>query len=83
MIEIDEDIDLRDLEERWTDTRVDFQLATVVAVFAEILRENPHAGLGYEALPDLLEETERLADDLDDRDVDDLVELIERATELV
>ncbi|MFW2333002.1 YfbK domain-containing protein [Ilumatobacter sp.] len=83
VIEIDEDIDLRDVEERWTDTRVDFQLATVVAVFAEILRENPHAGLGYEALPDLLEETERLADDLDDRDVDDLVELIERATELV
>ena len=83
VIEIDEDIDLRDVDERWSDTRPDFQLATVVAVFAEILRENPHAGLGYEALPDLSEETERIAEELDDRRVDDLVVLIERADDLV
>ncbi len=83
VIEIDEDIDLSDIDQRWTDTQVDFQLATVVAVFAEILRENPHAGLGYDALPDLLVESERLADELNDRDVDDLVALIERATDLV
>ena len=83
VIEIDEDIDLSDIDQRWADTQVDFQLATVVAVFAEILRENPHAGLGYDALPDLLVESERLADELNDRDVDDLVALIERATDLV
>ena len=81
--EIDEDIDLRDIEARWTDTPADLRLAVVVAVFAEILRENPHAGLGWEALPDLLDETERLADDLDDPRVDDLVDLIDRTGDLV
>ena len=83
VIEIDEDIDLRDIEEEWRETPLDFQLATVAAVFAEILRENPHAGLGYDALPDLLEETERLADDMHDRRVDGLVHLIEQADHLV
>ncbi len=82
VIEIDEDIDLRDVEADWRDTTDDFQLATVVAVFSEILRENPHVGFGFEALDDLLEETERLADDMNDRDVDDLVDLIERAIDV-
>ena len=80
VIEIDEDIDLRDIEERWGDTELDFQLATIVAVFAEIMRDNPYAdGLDID---DLVDEVDRLADDLDDRDVDDLAELIERAAEL-
>jgi Ca-activated chloride channel family protein len=82
VIEIDEDIDLRDIEPDWTDTEADFRLATVVAVFAEILRENPHAGLGFDVLDDLLEETERIADETNDRDVDDLVDMIERAADL-
>ncbi len=82
VVEIDEDIDLRDIEPVWADTADDFQLATVVAVFSEILRENPHAGIGFEAMNDLLKEAERLADDMNDRDVDDLVDLIERAADL-
>ncbi len=82
VIEIDEDIDLRDVEPVWRDTADDFQLAILVVVFAEILRENPHTGFGFEALDDLLEETERLADDMKDRDVDDLVDLIGLAAEL-
>ncbi len=41
--EIDEDIDLRDIEPRWSDTPDDFQLATVVVTFAEKLRDNPYA----------------------------------------
>jgi Ca-activated chloride channel homolog len=38
VFEIDEDIDLRDVETDWSDTEIDFQLATVVAVFAELMR---------------------------------------------
>ena len=82
VIEIADDIDLRDVEAEWDDTADDFQLAVVVAVFAEILRENPHAGLGFEVLGDLLEETERIADELNDRKVDELVGMIERAADL-
>jgi Ca-activated chloride channel family protein len=80
VIEIDEDIDLRDVEERWDATALDFQLATVVAVFAEIMRDNPYAD--DLDLDDLVDEVDRLADDLDDRDVDDLADLIERAADL-
>ena len=80
VIEIDEDIDLRDVEERWDATTLDFQLATVVAVFAEIMRDNPYAD--DLDLDDLVDEVDRLADDLDDRDVDDLADLIERAADL-
>lgn len=80
VIEIDEDVDVRDVEERWTDTELDFQLATVVAVFAEIMRDNPYAD--DIDIDDLMDEAERLADDLDDRDVDDLVAMIERAADL-
>ncbi len=80
VIEIDEDIDLRDVEERWTDTELDFQLATVVAVFAEIMRDNPYAD--DIDIDDLVVEADRLADDLDDRSIDDLVAMIERAADL-
>ena len=47
VLEIDEDIDMRDIDARWTDTAADFQQATVVAAFAEILRDNPYACLLY------------------------------------
>jgi Ca-activated chloride channel family protein len=80
VIEIDEDIDLRDIDEEWTDTADDFQLATVVAVFAELMRENPYAD--DVDIDDLVDEVERLADDLDDRKVDELADLIELAADL-
>lgn len=78
--EIDEDIDLRDIEADWEDTELDLQLATVVAVFAEVMRENPYAD-GID-IDDVADEARRLADDLDDRDVDDLADLIQRAADL-
>ena len=78
--EIDEDIELRDVDDDWLETADDFQLATVVAVFAELMRDNPHAErVDFESLVD---EVERLADEYDDRDVDELADLIERAAEL-
>ena len=79
-IEIDEDIDLRDIEPRWSDTPDDFQLATVVVTFAEKLRDNPYADdVDVDALA---EEADRLADELDNDDVDELADLIERAADL-
>ncbi|MDJ0770078.1 MAG: von Willebrand factor type A domain-containing protein [Ilumatobacter sp.] len=80
VIEIDEDIDLRDIEEDWRDTPEDFQLATVVTVFAEVLRDNPYAD--RIDIDDLVEEADRLADELNDRDVDELADLIELAADL-
>ena len=80
VIEIDEYIDLRDIEPDWTDTPEDFQLATVVAVFAEILRDNPYAD-GID-IGDLADEADRLADEIGGRDVDDLDDLIDRAAGL-
>ena len=80
VIEIDEDIDLRDVEERWTDTADDFQLATVVAVFAELLRDNPYAD--QVDFDDLVDEADRLADDMNLREVDDLADLIQFAAQL-
>lgn len=80
VIEIDEDIDLRDVEPAWAGTPDDFRLATVVAVFAEPMRDNPHAdGVSTD---DLVDEVDRLADELHDRDADELADLIERAAEL-
>lgn len=80
VIEIDEDIDVRDVESSWTDTRPDFQLATVVAVFAELMRNNPYAD--EIDIRNLIDETDRIADDLDDPDVDKLADLMERAADL-
>jgi Ca-activated chloride channel family protein len=78
--EIDEDIDLRDIEPRWSDTPDDFQLATVAVTFAEKLRDNPYADdVDIDALA---EEAARLADELDNDEVDELADLIERAAEL-
>lgn len=80
VIEIDEDIDLRDIDETWTETRPDFQLATVVAVFAELMRDNPYAD--DVDIRDLIDEVDRLAGELDDPDVDEFADLIERAADL-
>lgn len=80
VIEIDEDIDLRDIEERWADTPDDFQLATVVATFSEKLRDNPFAD--DVDMDDLSDEADRLADEMDLDAVDDLADLISRAADL-
>jgi Ca-activated chloride channel family protein len=77
--EIDEDIDLRDIEARWTDTPDDFQLATVVVAFAEKLRDNPYAD-GVD-IDNLAIEAERIADVIDTDEVDELADLIERAAD--
>jgi Ca-activated chloride channel family protein len=80
VIEIDEDIDLRDVEPDWNATTTDFRLATVVTVFAELMRDNPYAD--RVDLDDLAAEADRIAEQLDDRDVDDLADLIDRANQL-
>lgn len=77
--EIDEDIDLRDIEARWTETPDDFQLATVVVTFAEKLRDNPYAD-GVD-IDDLAEEADRVAQALNNDDVDELADLIRLAAD--
>ena len=71
-IEIDVDIDFDDIEEDWSDTDEGFQLATTVAVWAEVLRGSPFAdeidvdGIAQEAAriddDERTEQTEELAD---------------------
>ena len=80
VIEIDEDIDLRDVEPDWNDTALDFQLATVVTAFAEVLRDNPYAD--DVRLSNLHVEAGRVADRLDDDKVDELVDLLAIALDL-
>jgi Ca-activated chloride channel family protein len=77
--EIDEDIDLRDIEPRWTDTADDFQLATVVVTFAEKMRDNPYAD--EVNMDDLADEAERIADVIDTDETKELAELIGRAAD--
>jgi len=80
VIEIDEDIDLRDIEPDWADTDTSLQLATVVAAYAEILRNSPYAD-GID-LDDVAVEADRLADETNDRDVAELADLIALASDL-
>ena len=81
VIEIDEDIDLRDVEARLDATREPTSSSPRSStVFAELMRDNPYAD--RIDIDDLVDEADRLADELDDRDVDDLADLIERAAEL-
>lgn len=75
--EIDDDMRMRDIEPDWSATPDDFQLATVVAAFAEVMRDNPYAD-GVD-IDDLAAEAERLADDVDSDEVDELAELIDAA----
>jgi Ca-activated chloride channel family protein len=80
VIEIDEDIDLRDIEARWHDTPEDFQLAVVVVTLSEKLRDNPYAD--KVDMDDLATEAERLADDMRLENVDELARLVEIAADL-
>ena len=80
VIEIDEDIDMRDIEASWTDTSNSFQQATVVAAFAEILRDNPYADdVSLEALS---QEADSLAREIDTDEFDQFADLVEIALDL-
>ena len=80
VIEIDEDIDMRDLQAAWVDTTTSFQQATVVAAYAEILRDNPYADdVDLEALA---EEADSLARRIDTDEFDAFADLVEAATDL-
>ena len=77
VIEIDEDIDMRDLDALWTDTSASFRQATVVAAFAEILRDNPYAeDVSLEALS---QEADALAREIDTDEFDEFADLVELA----
>lgn len=80
VFEIDEDIDMRDIEERWTSTPADFQQATVVATFAEILRDNPYAD--EVDIDDLADEVDALSRDIDSDDFDEFADMVEQAQRL-
>ena len=80
VIEIDEDIDMRDLETDWAATSDSFQQATVVAAFAEILRDNPYADdVSLEALS---QEADSLARSIDTDEFDEFADLVEAAHDL-
>ena len=78
VLEIDEDIDLRDIEPRWADTPVDFRQATVVATFAEILRDNPFAD--DVDIIDLADEVNALSRDVDTDEFDSFADMVDQAT---
>lgn len=78
--EIDEDIDMRDLDERWTATSDDLKQAIVVAAFAEILRDNPYAD--DVDLGDLTDEADALSRDIDTDDFDEFADMVEQANRL-
>jgi Ca-activated chloride channel family protein len=80
VVEIDDEIRLRDIEPDWAKTAEDFQLATVVAAFAEVMRDNPYADAID--IDDLSDEADHLADLFDEDDIDDLADLIEHAAQL-
>jgi len=80
VIEIDEDIDLRDVEPNWGDTADDFQLATVVTAFGEVMRDNPYAD--DVNLANIHVEAQRVADKINDDKVDELVDLLDIARNL-
>ena len=80
VVEIDDDIRLRDIEPEWDSTSADFRLATVVAAFAEVLRDNPYAD-GVD-IDDLADEAELLAEEVDSDEVDDLAFFIDEAAQL-
>lgn len=75
--EIEEDIDLDVIEPEWTRTSDSFQLAVVVATFAEVLRDSPFAD--DIDLDDLEDEAENIADRLDLREVEELADLVRLA----
>jgi Ca-activated chloride channel family protein len=78
--EIDDDIRLRDIEPDWAEAPADLRVATVVATFAEVMRDNPYADAVD--IDDLVDEAESLADEVDTAEVDELAQLIELAADL-
>ena len=72
-IEIDEEINLRDIEPNWLDTAPDFRLATTVAAWADVLRNSPFAE--DISLRSLAEEAELLDDELRTNQTEELVDL--------
>lgn len=80
VFEIDEDIDMRDIEARWTSTPDDFQQATVVATLAEILRDNPYAD--DVDIEDLADEVDALSREIDSDDFDEFADMVEQAHRL-
>jgi Ca-activated chloride channel family protein len=78
--EIDEDIDLRDVEESWDDTSDSLRTATVLAAFAEIMRGSEFA-TDFD-LDDVAEAAAELADLTGDRDIDALADMIDDASRL-
>jgi len=80
IVEIDEDIDLRMIEASWSDTSDSFKLAVSVATFAEVLRDSPFAD--DIDLRDLEDEVEDLADRTNDRDIEELADLVRTAERL-
>ena len=75
--EIEEDIDLDVIEPNWTRTSDSFQLAVVVATFAEVLRDSPFAD--DIDLDDLEDEADNIADRLDIRAVEEFADLVSLA----
>lgn len=67
-------------DESWDDTDPHFRLAASVAAFAEALRDNRDRG-DYD-LDEVADEVYRIVDSLDDPDVDELLDLIDRCVRL-
>lgn len=80
VIEIDRDIDLRDVSPDWNDTAPDFRLATVATAFAEVLRDNPYAD--DVNLKNIHVEAKRVADEVDSDKADEFVDLVGIASDL-
>jgi len=79
-VEIDERIEVGDLEDDWRDTDADLRLATIVTVWAELLRQSPYADdLSFS---DVADEAERLDDELETEESRELADLTERSAEL-
>jgi Ca-activated chloride channel family protein len=78
--EVSGEITADSLANSWTDTDPHFRLAASVAAYAEALKEVRDRG-DYQ-LEDVADEVDRIANLLDDPDVDDLVRLIDRSTRL-
>ena len=77
--EIDTDIDMRDIEPRWTRTSTSFQQAVVVATLAEVLRDNPYADAID--IDDLADEVDSLARDVDTDEFDDFADMVDRVAQ--
>lgn len=79
-IEIDVDIEFDDIEEDWSDTDDGFQLATTVAVWAEVLRGSPFAD--EIDVDGIAEEAARIDDDERSEQTEELADLTDRTARL-